>query len=57
MPATSQGTVRFFFAGNAANGSLDPDGGDFIFTGADSVRDGTVPVRPVTWGSLKTRYR
>jgi hypothetical protein len=55
-PSTPQGTIRFFFAGNAANGSFDPSG-DFIFTGSDSIRDGTVPVRPTTWGALKARYR
>jgi hypothetical protein len=55
-PSTPQGTIRFFMAGNAANGSFDPSG-DFIFTGSDSMRDGTVPVRPISWGSLKARYR
>jgi hypothetical protein len=55
-PATAQGRVYFFFAGNAADGTGDP-GNDFIFTGSATVRDATVPVRPTTWAAIKNRYR
>jgi len=55
-PAKPSGTVYFFAAGNAANGSQDPSG-DWIFTTADTVQDTTTAVRPVSWGGLKSRYR
>ena len=55
-PDTPADTALFFCAGNASNGSMDPTG-DFIFSAADTVLDVTTPVRPVTWGALKRRYR
>ena len=55
-PATPEDTAFFFCAGNASNGSMDPSG-DFIFTAAETVLDITTPVRPVSWGALKRRYR
>ena len=55
-PNPPEGKVYFFAAGNAADGTQDP-GNDFVFTTADSVADATVPVRAVSWGALKTRYR
>jgi hypothetical protein len=55
-PDAPEDTAFFFCAGNAANGNLDPTG-DFIFTAADTVLDLTTPVRPVSWGEVKRRYR
>jgi hypothetical protein len=55
-PDTPQDTAFFFCAGNAANGSQEPSG-DFIYTAADTVLDLTTPVRPVSWGAVKRRYR
>lgn len=55
-PDAPEDTALFFCAANAANGSLDPSG-DFIFTAAETVLDLTTPVKPVSWGALKRRYR
>ena len=55
-PDAPADTALFFCAGNASNGSMDPTG-DFIFTTADTVLDLTTPVKPVSWGALKRRYR
>lgn len=55
-PDTPADTALFFCAGNASNGSMDPTG-DFVFTTADTVLDITTPVRPVSWGEVKRRYR
>ena len=55
-PETPQDTAFFFCIGNAANGSQETSG-DFIYTAADTVLDVTTPVRPVTWGAVKRRYR
>jgi hypothetical protein len=55
-PDAPQDTALFYCAGNATNGGLDPIG-DFIFTTADTVLDLTTPVKPVSWGALKRRYR
>ena len=55
-PDAPAGTVRFFAAGNAANGSLDASG-DFIYTTADTVTDTTTAVANISWGRLKARYR
>lgn len=55
-PDTPQDTAFFFCIGNASDGSQEPSG-DFIFTAADTMLDITTPVRPVSWGALKRRYR
>jgi hypothetical protein len=55
-PDTPADTAYFFCAGNAANGSMDPSG-DFIFTTAETVLDVTTPVKPLSWGAVKRRYR
>ena len=56
-PATPQDSALFYCAGNAANGNLD-SGGDFVFTAAETVLDSvTTPVRPMSWGAVKRRYR
>jgi len=55
-PDAPEDSVLFFCAANAANGDLDP-GGDFIFTAADTVLDLTTPVRALSWGAVKRRYR
>lgn len=55
-PDMPEDTAFFFCAGNAANGSQEPSG-DFIYTAADTVLDVTTPVRPVSWGMVKRRYR
>jgi hypothetical protein len=53
-PAEGTGTVRFFVAGNAANGSGEP-GGDFIYTSSASMTDTTTAARRTSWGALKAR--
>jgi hypothetical protein len=55
-PDPPVGTVRFFVAGNASNGSEDP-GGDFIFTNEATVVDQTTTARRLSFGALKNRYR
>ena len=55
-PDTPQDTAFFFCVGTAANGNLEP-AGDFTYTAADTVLDVTTPVRPVSWGAVKRRYR
>ncbi len=55
-PAMPQGSVIFFCAGNAADGTGDP-GGDFVFTAADTVKIDPTPVVQISWGRLKARYR
>jgi hypothetical protein len=55
-PDPPVGTVRFFVAGNAANGNLSPSG-DFIYTSSSAVIDHTTPTLRTTWGDLKARYR
>lgn len=55
-PAGGVGTVYFFAAGNAANGSDDPSG-DWIYTTADSMRDTTTAVVARSWGAIKQRWR
>lgn len=55
-PAQGAGTVLFYAAGNAANGSYEP-GGDWIYTAADSMRDTTTAVVPRSWGAIKARWR
>jgi len=55
-PAQGLGTVLFFAAGNAANGSYEP-GGDWIYTTADSMRDTTTAVVARSWGAIKARWR
>jgi hypothetical protein len=55
-PDAPEDTALFYCAGNATNGNLGPDG-DFIFTAAETVLDLTTPVKPVSWGAVKRRYR
>jgi hypothetical protein len=55
-PDTPQDTAFFFCAGNATDNSWSPSG-DFIFTARETVLDLTTPVKPVTWGAVKKRYR
>jgi hypothetical protein len=55
-PAEGTGTVLFYAAGNAGNGSDDPSG-DWIYTTADSMRDTTTAVRASSWGAIKARWR
>lgn len=55
-PPQGVGTVRFYAAGNAANGSEEP-GGDWIYTTADSMRDTTTAAVARSWGALKARWR
>lgn len=55
-PASGSGTIRFYAAGNAGDGSDDPTG-DWIYTTADSMQDTTTAVVTRTWGSLKQQWR
>jgi len=56
-PATDQGDVGFYVAGNAANGN-GSNAGDFIYTGGDTTRSPVSPAAPATWGGLKAKdYR
>lgn len=55
-PEQGLGTVRFYAAGNAADGSYEPSG-DWIYTAADSMRDTTTAVVPRSWGAIKARWR
>jgi hypothetical protein len=55
-PADPVGSVAFYVAGNAANGSEEPSG-DYIFTASASILDTTTAVRNVSWGALKARRR
>lgn len=55
-PAEGLGTVLFYAAGNAANGSYEPSG-DWIYTTADSMTDTTTAVRATTWGAIKAGAR
>jgi len=55
-PAQGAGTVLFYAAGNAANGSFEP-ANDWIYTAADSMRDTTTAVVARSWGALKARWR
>lgn len=55
-PTEGLGTVLFYAAGNAANGS-DDSSGDWIYTTADSMRDTTTAVHMSSWGAIKARWR
>jgi hypothetical protein len=55
-PSAPEDTALFYCAGNATNGSMETSG-DFVFTAAETVLDLTTPVRPVSWGAVKRRYR
>jgi hypothetical protein len=48
-PASLEGPVRFYAAGNAANGNFDPSG-DFIYTTTVRVEDATADVEPLRAG-------
>ena len=52
-PASDEGSVGFYAAGNAANGNLLASL-DFIYTTADTAKSVSTPVEPVTWGRLKS---
>ena len=56
-PPGTTAPVRFYAAGNAANGDNSPGDFDFIYTTGDSMADTTTSVRTASWGTLKTRYR
>ncbi len=51
-PASDEGAIGFFAAGNAANGDGNHTG-DFIYTTADTTVYSGVPVERTTWGRLK----
>lgn len=51
-PEAPAGSVTFYAAGNAANGSEEPSG-DWIFTTSATVLDTTTSVRRVSWGAVK----
>lgn len=51
-PASPAGSVTFYAAGNAANGSEEPSG-DWIFTTSATVLDTTTATRRVSWGAVK----
>lgn len=55
-PAQGLGTVLFYAAGNAADGSYEPSG-DWIYTAADSMRDTTTATVARSWGAIKARWR
>lgn len=55
-PAAGEGTILFYAAGNAADGSTDPTG-DWIYTTADSMRDTTTAAVSRSWGAVKQRWR
>ena len=56
-PESNEGNIIFCAAGNATNGNEEPGLGDFVFTSRETLPPSIVPVRPVSWGSLKSRYR
>lgn len=53
-PTQPMGTIHFYVAGNAANGSEEPSG-DYIYTASAAILDTTTSARTVTWGALKSR--
>lgn len=55
-PTEGIGTVLFYAAGNAANGSYEPSG-DWIYTTADSMRDTTTAAAPRSWGAIKAMWK
>ncbi len=55
-PTAPEDSALFYCAGNATNGNMDPSG-DFVFTTAETVLDATTPVRTISWGAVKRRYR
>lgn len=55
-PASGMGTIRFYAAGNAGDGSEDPTG-DWIYTTADSMQDTTTAVVSRSWGAIKQQWR
>ncbi|MBI5170742.1 MAG: hypothetical protein HZA61_14735 [Candidatus Eisenbacteria bacterium] len=55
-PASPAGSVTFYAAGNAANGSEEPSG-DWIFTTSATVLDTTTAVRRSSWGAVKSGRR
>ena len=58
-PAAGEGTVTFYVAGNAANNSSGPDGGDFIYTNSVSSTEGssTATTFETSWGKIKNQFR
>ena len=55
-PSEPMGTIHFYVAGNAANGSEEPSG-DYIYTSSAAILDTTTGARTVSWGALKSRRR
>lgn len=55
-PEEGVGSVTFYVAANAANGSGNT-AGDFIYTAAVQTKDAKAPVTAATWGSIKARWR
>lgn len=55
-PTEPMGTIHFYVAGNAANGSEEPSG-DYIYTSSAAILDTTTGARTVSWGALKSRLR
>ncbi|MBP8137654.1 MAG: hypothetical protein KAY61_05565, partial [Candidatus Eisenbacteria bacterium] len=51
-PSSPAGSVTFYAAGNAANGSEEPSG-DWIFTTSATALDTTTATRRVSWGAVK----
>jgi hypothetical protein len=56
-PADDVGEVMFSLAGVAGNGNDEPGAGDFVYTARAVTGSGFTAQRPVSWGSLKARYR
>jgi hypothetical protein len=56
-PAGNEGKIIFCVAGVATNGNSEPGAGDFVFTFRDTLPPDAVPVRSLTWGELKARFR
>jgi hypothetical protein len=56
-PSATSGTVTFYAAGNAANGT-GTNAGDKIYTTSASVTEGSMTdVDATTWGKIKMLYR
>ncbi len=56
-PAGNEGRIILCVAGNATNGNAEPGAGDFVFAARETLPPSVVPVRPVSWGGLKRRFR
>src|SRR5204863_5741524 len=56
-PGPGAGTVKFYAAGNAANGTGTNAGDKIYTTSVTSTEGSTTPVDAVTWGKIKQLYR